>query len=111
MSIFYILYALWFSSDVMLNRIARSGKSDNKSADRKTELYLRLTIILSVIAGVLVSVYFAFPVLLNPYFNYAGLVVIIAGVAFRLTAIKQLGRFFTVDITIREDHQLMHSGL
>ena len=33
------------------------------------------------------------------------------GVIFRFIAIKQLGRFFTVNVTIRNDHQLIQSGL
>ena len=32
------------------------------------------------------------------------------GIGFRLLAIKQLGRFFTVDVTIRENHQLLQTG-
>jgi protein-S-isoprenylcysteine O-methyltransferase len=35
---------------------------------------------------------------------------VVLGLAFRLWAIAKLGRFFTVDVAIREGHELMTSG-
>jgi protein-S-isoprenylcysteine O-methyltransferase Ste14 len=109
--IFYATYGLWLLSEILLNRLIRSGKSDKKETDKNTELFLWLTIIISIIAGVLVSTRFIFPIFLNERFMLIGIAVIILGIIFRLIAIRQLGRFFTVDVTIREDHQLMQRGL
>ena len=36
---------------------------------------------------------------------------ILTGMVMRLVAVKQLGKFFTVDVTIRKGHQLMKNGV
>jgi protein-S-isoprenylcysteine O-methyltransferase Ste14 len=110
MLIFYIVYGLWISSEILLNRLMRSGTSDKKKTDKHTEIYLWLTIVLSTMACVFFSNQFPMPIVSSVYFNYLGLAFIIIGMLIRLIAIKQLGRFFTVDVTIRKDHQLMQSG-
>jgi len=111
MYIFYITYFLWILSEILLNRFVRSGKSDKKTADKKTEIYLWISVIVSITAGVFISVFFSCPVFSNEQFAIIGIIVIIIGIIIRLVAIKQLGRFFTVDVTIRKDHQLMQRGL
>ena len=40
-----------------------------------------------------------------------GLVLLSAGIVIRLTAIQKLGAFFTSVVTIREDHQIIRTGL
>lgn len=45
------------------------------------------------------------------YIQYIGLGIIISGMVFRFFAIRSLGRLFTVDVTIREDHKLKKNGL
>jgi len=109
--LFYSTYFLWFLSEVLLNRFIRSGKSDKQAADNNTELYLWISIILSITIGVFVSTTITFPVFSSERLELIGIAVIIIGIIIRLIAIKQLGRFFTVDVTIRKDHQLMQSGL
>ena len=42
--------------------------------------------------------------------NLAGAIILI-GLVIRLTAIRQLGRFFSVDLGIHGDHQLIQKGL
>jgi protein-S-isoprenylcysteine O-methyltransferase Ste14 len=110
MLIFYTVYGLWISSEVLLNRLMRSGSADKKKTDNHTEIYLWLTIVGSTMACVFLSKQFPMPIISSIYFNYFGLAVIVIGMLIRLMAIKQLGRFFTVDVTIRKDHQLMQSG-
>ena len=40
----------------------------------------------------------------------AGIVLIWAGIAFRLWAVRTLGRFFRVTVTLQEDHRLVDTG-
>jgi protein-S-isoprenylcysteine O-methyltransferase Ste14 len=40
----------------------------------------------------------------------AGIVLIWAGIAFRLWAVRTLGRFFRVTVTVQEDHRLVDTG-
>ena len=43
-------------------------------------------------------------------FEVAGVVLFAAGLIFRWWAIVTLGRFFTVDVTIEKDHELVERG-
>jgi len=109
--LFYATYFLWILSEVILNRFVRSKSTDKQGADKRTELYLWLTIVLCITVGTIVSFNIICPIYFNESFAYLGLAVIIIGILIRFIAIKQLGKFFTVDVTIREGHQLMQSGL
>ncbi|HEX7415381.1 MAG TPA: isoprenylcysteine carboxylmethyltransferase family protein, partial [Bacteroidia bacterium] len=110
MNIFINLtYIVWILSEIILNRIARSGKSDKQGVDKYTELYVWLSIIISITTASFVLAYFPFPIFSSKQFQLIGISVIIVGIFIRLLAIKQLGRFFTVNVTIRENHQLMQS--
>ena len=111
MNLFNSIYLLWISSEIILNHFLRSSKSDKKSFDKNTLLLLWVTILISVTIGVFVSKIITFPIFTNIRIEFIGLVEIIFGILIRLVAIKQLGRFFTVDVTIRENHQLLQTGL
>ncbi|MHB8260696.1 MAG: isoprenylcysteine carboxylmethyltransferase family protein [Bacteroidia bacterium] len=106
-----ITYVVWVLSELILNRITRSSKADKQGADKHTELYVWLSIIISITLACFVLAYFPFPIFHNEQFQLIGISVIIIGILLRLLAIKQLGRFFTVNVTIRENHQLMQNGL
>jgi protein-S-isoprenylcysteine O-methyltransferase Ste14 len=109
-TIFYIVSAIWILSEIFLNRFLRSGKSDKKGADKNSELFIWLVIGVSAYAGVYLSHVYDVPIYSNGMFAFVGIALILIGIGFRFWAIKQLGRFFTVDVTIRQDHQLMQSG-
>ncbi len=110
MNSFFLTYVLWISSEIFLNRFVRSGKTDMKAVDKNSELYLWLTILVSVTTGVMIASMYPFPIFSNAHFALIGIFIIILGVIIRFVAIKQLGRFFTVDVTIRQDHQLVQNG-
>lgn len=109
-NLFYATYFLWILSEVILNRFVRSKSTDKKGTDKRTELYLWLIIVFSITAGTIISFNMYSPIYLNEQLKYIGLSTIIIGIIIRFIAIKQLGKFFTVDVTIREGHQLMQSG-
>ncbi len=111
LNIFAITYFIWISSEVILNRVARSGKKDKKSADKHSELLIWLAIIVCIFLSSFISVRYSSVILDSNLIRYIGLVVIYLGIIVRFIAIRQLGKYFTVDVTIREDHQLMQSGL
>jgi protein-S-isoprenylcysteine O-methyltransferase Ste14 len=47
----------------------------------------------------------------GPWLNYTGLGLMLAGMGIRYMAITTLGKFFTVDVSISDDHKLVTSGL
>jgi protein-S-isoprenylcysteine O-methyltransferase Ste14 len=111
MNLYFIIYILWGLSEVLLNRFVRSGSSDKKGADNHTELVLWIAVILSLTFSVFIAMRFSFPLFVNPQLSILGIIMIVLGIILRFIAIKQLGKFFTVDVTIRKDHELVQHGL
>ncbi len=110
MNILNLIYLLWFLSEIILNSLLRSGKADKPSSDKNTLLFIWVSIIISITIGVFVSKISTFPIDKSGQIELIGISVIIIGIIVRLVAIKQLGKFFTVNVTIRENHQLLQSG-
>ena len=111
MNLFNSICLFWILSEILLNRFLRSGNSDNKSSDKNTLLLIWITILISVSVGVFISKTIILPMFTNVGHVFIGLAIIIGGIIMRLVAVKQLGKFFTVDVTIRENHKLLQTGL
>jgi protein-S-isoprenylcysteine O-methyltransferase Ste14 len=110
MNLYMLIYLLWFLSEVVLNRFVRSGKADKKAVDKNTEPYLWISVILSITLGVISAIKFSFPVFADQRFALTGIILLVTGIIIRFIAIRQLGKFFTVDVTIRENHELVQHG-
>ncbi|MDX1830156.1 MAG: isoprenylcysteine carboxylmethyltransferase family protein [Lutibacter sp.] len=107
--LFVGVYVFWFLSEVVLNRIFISKKEDSKSKDKGT---LNLIWVLIFIANFL-AIYltnYNFRIAEGEFISYLGLLIICIGVILRLTIILSLGKFFTVNVTIKEDHRLKTNG-
>ncbi len=111
MNLFNWTCLIWISSEILINSFLRSNKLDKQSADKNSLLIIWCQIIASNTISVYLSINTDFSIVNSKWFSLIGLVLMLFGIGFRLLAIKQLGRFFTVNVTIREDHQLMQSGL
>lgn len=109
--IFTGTYITWFLSEILLNRLLRSGASDKKGIDKNSLSIIWITIIVSIIVAIYISSTYQLPIFSHYYYSYAGIMIIIAGILLRFAAIISLGKFFTVDVTIREGHKLKKDGL
>ena len=90
---------------------ARRSKTRCQGKDRLTLPLLWTVITLSVSAGFFCRAAFPQGRLPHPGLIYViGLVLIIAGLIVRWIAIIHLGRFFTVNVAIAEDHELITNG-
>lgn len=110
MLVFYITYFIWISSEIVLNRLAKSGHSDEKGKDKNTLLYLWISILSAITFGVFIASGTFFPMFENNKLKYCGLIIIAIGITLRFISVKQLGKQFTVDVTIRHDHELYTGG-
>lgn len=111
MSVFNIIWIIWCASEVLLNRLIRSGADDKKKQDRGSLIFIWLMITLAISSGIIFPKHINIPIsdqLLIPYF---GLFIIVLGMALRFFSIWSLGRFFTVDVTIRDNHEIKKDGL
>ncbi|MEO7723399.1 MAG: isoprenylcysteine carboxylmethyltransferase family protein, partial [Chthoniobacterales bacterium] len=107
---FTTLSALLLASEVGL-AVAKRSKVRAGGKDRSTLLLLWLVICASIFAGFFLRAAFPLASLPHPRFFYvAGLVLFILGLIIRWIAIIYLGRFFTVNVAIAEDHELITTG-
>lgn len=95
----------------LLLAATRRSRGDGAKQDRSTLRVLWIVIIASMIAGV--NVAHACPSATWPQpeiFAAAGVGLFAIGIVLRWWAIVVLGRFFTVDVQIAKDHQLVETG-
>lgn len=109
--LFGVVYIIWLLSEILLNRLLHSGAGDKQHADKNTLSIIWLIIIITIFLSVFISVKYPVVISAKEWLPYAGLGIIIAGMLIRLLAVYSLGRFFTVDVTIRKDHRLKKDGL
>jgi protein-S-isoprenylcysteine O-methyltransferase len=102
---------VYLISELLLTVTRRSRSRTGTKQDRSTLRVLWLIIMASVAAGIYVAGYW--PAAALPHgrmFAFAGVVLFFAGLLLRWWAIITLGRFFTVDVTIEKDHELVEQG-
>jgi protein-S-isoprenylcysteine O-methyltransferase Ste14 len=106
-----LLGLIYLVSEVLLTVTRRSRSATGTKQDRSTLRVLWIVIAVSVTAGVFVAQNWRAGALPNGRaFEVAGAVLFAAGLVFRWWAIVTLGRFFTVDVTIEKDHELVERG-
>jgi protein-S-isoprenylcysteine O-methyltransferase Ste14 len=109
-SIFTIVYSSWFLSEILLHRYLRSKKTDKQNTDKGSLRIIWVLIVIANFSAVFVSIYHYLPVSENQVIAYAGLALILLGMALRLIVVASLGKYFTVDVTIKQDHKLKKDG-
>jgi protein-S-isoprenylcysteine O-methyltransferase Ste14 len=110
MWLFITMYCLWILSEISLSLFRRSEKSDNKNADKGSLGLIWIIIIFANTLSYNVAGWIYLPISIDPGIRYVGLALIILGMILRLTIVASLGKFFTVNVTILEDHKLKQDG-
>lgn len=111
MWIFTIVWFAWFISEGLLNRLLRSGNKVDKGRDKGSITFIWITILTSIFLGFLAANLIRIPISHVAVIPYFGLILIIAGMIIRFIAISSLGKMFTVDVTIRENHKIKKDGM
>jgi len=112
MTLSTIIYFAWFLSEILLQRILR-GKDleDKKKQDKGSLAFIWIVIIVFINIAAIVAAKTNYPIVPGVLMNRIGLSVILVGMILRFVAIMQLGRLFTVNVTIRKDHHIKKTGL
>src|SRR4051812_5723964 len=111
MSVSLLLGLVYLISELLLTATRRSRSRTGTKQDRSTLRVVWLVIMVSVAAGIYVARHW--PAAALPHARslaFAGVVLFVAGLLLRWWAIITLGRFFTVDVTIEKDHELVERG-
>jgi protein-S-isoprenylcysteine O-methyltransferase len=102
---------VYLISEVLLTLTRRSRSRTGTKQDRSTLGVIWLVIAASVVAGINVAKLWPAAALPSgEMFAFAGVVLFVGGLFLRWWAIITLGRFFTVDVTIEKDHELVDRG-
>ena len=105
------LSAVLFASELALAISKRAGTRQSGGHDRRSLLLLWVVIGLSLWAGFVLRAHLPAARLPYPLPCYlVGLTLFVLGLLIRWTAIIHLGRFFTVNVAIAEDHRLITTG-
>ena len=111
MSLAWKLGLIFLVSEILLTLTRRSRSKTGMKQDRSTLGMIWLVIAISIAAGVFVARNFRAATLPDARnVCVASILLFVAGLMLRWWAIITLGRFFTVDVTIEKDHQLVERG-
>jgi len=110
-TIVQIVSAFWIVSEILLARLKHSGTA-SAGLDRFSLRILWTTIILSVSGGVTLGVQgTGYVRAADSVAPWIGLSLILIGLGIRWTAILTLRRYFTVNVSIHTDHEVVTSGI
>lgn len=109
-AVFYAAITVWLASEIYYKRILKSDETAEKK-DRSTLNILWVVIMPSVFLGVYISKSTAFKITDQQWIYFFGLAMIITGVFIRWIIIRSLGKYFTVDVSIRQDHKIKQDGI
>lgn len=110
--LFRILYYTWFASEVIIAVATRTRGSKGNVRDRGSMLILWIVIVAGITLCEWMKNVVPAPLLGGGHWlRLAGVVVLMAGIAIRWTAILNLGKSFSANVAIREAQELKQSGL
>jgi protein-S-isoprenylcysteine O-methyltransferase Ste14 len=118
MSLSSLLGSIYFASEVLLTITRRSRSKTGTKQDKSTLGMIWAGIGVSIAAGIFVARsaflqdhgLWMFELPHGNAVTVAAVVLFAAGLILRWWAIVTLGRFFTVDVTIERDHELVERG-
>ncbi|MFP3832564.1 methyltransferase family protein [Chryseobacterium sp. SIMBA_028] len=108
--LFSISMAAWFLSEFLYKSILKSNKEDRKGKDKSTLNILWLAIPFSIAAAITISKLSTLPITGGEWILYVGEAFILIGILIRFIIIRSLGKYFTVDVTIKQDHKIKKVG-
>lgn len=102
---------LYLVSELLLTGTRRSRAKDFARQDQSTLHVIWIVIALSLLAGLVVARHVRAATIPHRLeVACVGLVIFAFGIALRWWSILTLGRFFTIDVAIAPDHELVESG-
>lgn len=110
--IFWLFIFLWRVAETLHSRTEVEESGDNRDFDRGSTLFLTVSSLISVPAGIAVGLSGVGPAIPGSRWTgfVLGCVVMLGGLALRATAASVLGRYFRRRITMQPGHQVIDSG-
>jgi protein-S-isoprenylcysteine O-methyltransferase Ste14 len=111
MTPFIIIWSVWLISEIIINRLFRADTRNKKDLDRNSVKIIWRIIGTANIMAICFVVFTKIQISRSILLPYLGLVVIIAGMIIRFTAVVSLGKLFTVNVNISENHRIVQHGI
>ncbi len=108
---FIVVWSIWFISELLLNIFTRSTTIHENDQDKGSMKIIWITIAVGIDLGILISIFSKFPISKLMIVPYTGLLLILGGMTLRFIAVWSLGKFFTVDVNIQENHKIIKKGV
>lgn len=108
--LFPLLGLAWAGYEVWLGRHRRAAAGESRDQGTLGLLWRSLLLALAVAVALRVLGWGRAPTEWQPALRWAGCLLMAGGLSLRVWAIHALARFFTVDVGIRADHQLVQRG-
>jgi len=103
-----IICFIWLFSEILINILTRSKKSESNSHDQNSLGIIWIVIILSIATGVFIASSYPNFTVIKYFF---GISLILVGISIRLMAIFSLKSFFNSNVAIHHDHRLKTDGI
>lgn len=110
MQLLAIVSAVWIVSEIGV-AVVKRARSEGERRDRGSLVVLWILITLATVAGSNLRGLRATRIAATNVAFWIGIGLIVAGVLVRAAAIATLWRYFTVNVTIREGHELIDRGI
>ncbi len=107
-SIALIVFVVWLFVDSLIIFRFKTGTAENR--DRFSLMVIMVGNLVTWIVGISLA-FTSIGSIRSVPLQIAGLAVMAFGIIVRFIAISELGRFHTPNVAIREDHQLLETGL
>jgi len=110
------LSAVWFATEINVN-VQKRSRERSEDRDKLSLVFMWVTTIVSIAFAVSVELIPAIVggtakiFALSPFLGYFGCLVMVAGLVIRLRAIATLGKQFTVQVAIVQNHKIIDRGL
>jgi len=111
MIIFPLVWATWFLSEIMINRMFRSPVHGHNDQDRGSLRRIWITIFFAIGTGIFCNMAINTPLSHGLTVPGIGLVLILLGMGLRFFSIRTLGTFFTVDVAVQTQQTIKTDGL
>jgi protein-S-isoprenylcysteine O-methyltransferase Ste14 len=107
-----IISILWILSEIILSRMTYSHSEQAKILDRSSLPFLWITIVVSTTLGIFAGTTgVGFISYRTVIISHIGIVLILLGLIIRWWAILFLRSYFTANVSIQNDHQLIKGGM
>lgn len=108
--IFTVVWIVWLLIEIVLNLALKSKPASSADKDKNSLSLIWITLVCAIICGIFSARWLEIPVTKSNWIVYAGLLAITGGIVIRCTAIFTLGKFFTVNVALHDQHTLIQHG-